>query len=205
MISIKGSRRSHRLVIALEGIDGAGKTTLTNAIKRQFGDNVGILPRTKKGKGCEALINSKLVYNNHCLQIPIYLFLSYVNYFKNLRSIETPITIMDRCFLSNICYYYPVAMKNRMFLWLALLFEIKIFPDQIFIIDEEPSTAHQRDGYQKELDWLISTRNNYLQSAESELLKKYNITIVPKELSVESKASIIIEAIISQWRRKNDS
>ena len=188
--------KSHRLIVAIEGIDGAGKTTLVKAVASRIGEQVCVLSRTKKGKKWANLLNTEFITKRHFIQIPIYLLLSYVNFVKTRKKLHAPVVLMDRCFLSNICYFYPLAMSNRILLSLALLFEIKLFPQAIFLLDEDPVVAQRRDHYQKSLDWLTRTRDNYLAASCASALNAFHIQIVPKEISMEEKVDILCRYII---------
>lgn len=185
----------YKFVIAIEGIDGAGKTTLVNLLKNDFYNDICIYSRTKKGKIGNFLLNHFPLNKCHFLQIPFYYALSIINYFRRERQKSATILLMDRCFLSNICYYYPKAMDNKVLYYLATLFEIKISPKVIFIVDEKAEIAHKRDKMEKSLKWLEQTRLNYLKTIDSKYLRKCNITIIPNTLSIEEKQKIIKQCI----------
>ena len=106
-----------------------------------------------------------------------------------------PVIIMDRCFLSNISYFFPSSLENPFFLKLAMFFEPRIYPEKIFILDVDPSTAQKRDNFQKNIDWLTKTRTTYLKSSKSPLLKKYHIAIIRDLYSIEQKTDIIANYI----------
>ncbi len=147
----------NQIVVAIEGIDGAGKTTLINAICQCFEGKVTIYKRTHKGNFIDKLVSSKMMQKHYILQIPIYLLLSYKNYLLFRLKKKKQIVIMDRCFLSNICYFFPKAILNNKLLYRLLLFEIKMFPQIIFILDVEPKTGRIRDANKKSLKWLEDT------------------------------------------------
>lgn len=192
-----------QIIVAIEGIDGAGKTTLINKMCRDFGEKSIVYKRTKKGKFTEKLISSTIMQKYHILQAPIYLILSYKNYIlfklknKNLKEI----VIMDRCFLSNICYFYPQALKNTHFLKVLLFFEVKMFPRKIFILDVDARTGQARDSNRKSLHWLEITKNAYLESINSNLIKQVAIELLPEELTIDKKSDIVTKYI--EGERKN--
>lgn len=193
----------NRIVVAIEGIDGAGKTTLINEVCQCFEGKVTIYRRTHKGYFINKLVSSEIMQKHYMFQIPIYLLLSYKNYilFKLKRKQE--IVIMDRCFLSNICYFFPKAIWNGKLLDRLLLFEIKIFPQMIFILDVAPKTGRIRDANRKSLEWLENTREAYLNAANSELNKWINITVIQENLSIEEKKKIIINYIKGEKKNGN--
>lgn len=194
--------RKSSLIVAIEGIDGAGKTTLINSLKQELGDRVCVYSRTQKGILVDFLLNHFPLRNSRTLQIPIYFFLSYVNYMKIKKQNQAPILIMDRCFLSNICYYYPMAMDNELLFKFVMLFEVKLHPKEIFIIDEDAVIAHKRDKMKKELEWLIQTRSNYLKSPQAPTLTNYKINVIQSGIRFEDKKEIIIKRLYELWRAK---
>ncbi len=193
----------NQIIVAIEGIDGAGKTTLINAISQCFEGKVTIYKRTHKGNFIDKLVSSKIMQKHYMLQVPIYLILSYKNYILFRLKKKKEIVIMDRCFLSNICYFFPRAIWNNKLLYRLLLFEIKMFPQNIFILDVEPRTGRIRDANRKSLKWLEDTREAYINAANSDLTKWIKITVIQESLSIEEKKKIIINYIKGEMRNGN--
>ena len=189
--------KKSQIIVAIEGIDGAGKTTLIKEICRCLGENSLVYKRTSKGKLMDKLVSSAIMQKYNILQIPIYLMLSYKNYilFKINNKSRNKIIIMDRCFLSNICYFFPKALKNNKLLKKLLFFEVKLFPQKIFILDVEPKKGQMRDENRKSLKWLTATRNAYLEAIDSSVTKLVKIELIPEKLPIEKKCNIIINYI----------
>lgn len=123
--------------------------------------------------------------------------ISYKNYilFKIFNRNKGKILIMDRCFLSNICYFFPEALKNKRLLNKLLFFEVRLFPQKIFILDVEPKTGRIRDSNRKSLKWLKDTRDAYLKATHSNLTQWVNIELIQEDLSIEEKCNIIAKYI----------
>lgn len=187
----------NQIIVAIEGIDGAGKTTLINKICCHFKGEIIVYQRTNKGYLIDKFVSSSIMQKHYMLQIPIYLLISYKNYilFRIIKRNKNKIIIMDRCFLSNICYFFPKALKNKRFLKKLLFFEVKLFPKKIFILDVESKTGQIRDSNRKSLKWLKVTRNAYLEAANSNLTKLVDIELIQDDLSIEEKCNIIIKYI----------
>lgn len=196
-------KNKKRIIIAIEGIDGAGKTTLINKISKIFSEEVIFYSRTQKGKLVDKLVSCKFMKNHYMLQIPIYLFLSYKNFFLfKIHDHNNQIIVMDRCFLSNICYFFPKALFDSSLLKKLLLLEVKLYPQTIFIIDVKPTVGKCRDNNKKSLKWLIHTRDAYLNAEKSLIANWTNIILIKDDLSIENKANIIIKYIqgeIKKW------
>ncbi len=195
--------QKYNLIIAIEGIDGAGKTSLITLLKQELGDRACVYNRTQKGALADFLLNHFPLRDIHVLQIPLYFLLSYINYLKLKKQNQAFVLIMDRCFLSNICYYYPMAMDNKLLFNFTMLFEVKLCPTEIFILDEDAIVAHKRDKMRKKLDWLMQTRSNYLKAAsQAPTLANYRINVIKSGLTPKDKKDIIIERLHKLWREK---
>lgn len=181
-------------IIALEGIDGAGKSTMINQLVQRY--PVSIYQRTKKGKLIDWLVRTRFFKRHIMLQIPIYLLLSYKNYVLYLiKTNKKPLVIMDRCFLSNICYFFPQAINDKKLFTFVMKFEIPLHPKKIFVLDVKPEVGRERDQNKKDLNWLIETRNTYNRTVDAPTLKKYNIQVIEEGLSIREKYNVISEYI----------
>lgn len=193
-----------QIIIALEGIDGAGKSSTIKLLVNKYKPNITVYTRTQKAKLIDKFVSCGFMRKHYMLQVPIYICLSHINLLKiRLQLKNSKIIIMDRCFLSNICYFYPQSLKNKKFFNFIMHFEPRLFPHKIFILDAIPSIAQVRDSFKKDLEWLVNTRRAYLNTQHSKDLKKYNIEILNEKLSIEEKTKIISNYI--QEVIKNDN
>lgn len=185
----------HQVIVALEGIDGAGKSTLINLLNDEFKEIVGTYSRTKKGAILDFILSRKITQNHLGLQAPIYLFLSLKNYIALGKYRYRPIILMDRCFLSNFCYFYFGALFDKRKFKKKLCLEVRLMPQKIFIIDVDPLTAYHRDKKKKQINWLTTTREHYLRVKDSPFMEKYHIEIISPNLTIEQKKDKIADYI----------
>lgn len=83
-----------------------------------------------------------------------------------------------------------------------MILELKIYPDRIFILDEDALVAQKRDKMKKDLNWLKKTRLNYRHSVRANTLKSFPISIVSNRLSIDDKKTLIIDSINAIRRNK---
>ncbi len=181
-----------KIVIALEGIDGSGKSSTIKYIIKKYEPRVIVYSRTKKNKLIDRIVSCDFMRKYYMLQVPIYIYLSHRNYIKRKSQLKSSkIIIMDRCFLSNICYFYPQSLIDQRLFNTLMHFEPRLYPQKIFILDAVPCVAQMRDVHKKDLEWLINTRAAYLNTKYSKNLMNYDIEILSEKLSIEEKAEII--------------
>lgn len=190
------------IVISLEGIDGAGKTTLINLLSSRLGNSVVVYSRCKKSAFVKKVLSFRFIKKIRIIQLPIYVFLANRNYKSIEKSIDenTKVVLMDRCFLSNICYYLPLTMHCNPLFQLLMLTEPPIIPEKIFIVDVDPEVAMERDNYSKAFDWYVSANNNYKKAFNSKSFQKYGIEILKESLTVGGK----VDYIFSYIRNRNN-
>lgn len=92
------------------------------------------------------------------------------------------------------------AEYNRL-LTILLFFEVKLFPQKVFILDVDPKKGQIRDSNKKSLKWLKTTKSAYLKTINSSLAEFMNIELIPEELPIEKKCNVIINYI--EGERKN--
>lgn len=185
-----------KIIIALEGIDGAGKSSTIKLLVDRYKPYITVYTRTQKTKLIDKLVSCNFMRKHYMLQVPIYIYLSHINLLKNrLQLKNSKIIIMDRCFLSNICYFYPQSLNNQRLFKFLMHFEPQLFPQKIFVLDVKPYVAYIRDLYKKDLRWLVNTRSVYLNAQYSKNLSKYNIEVINEKVNVVKKVKIISDYI----------
>lgn len=187
----------NKIIIALEGIDGAGKSTLLENISILLGDkNIYIYKRTQMPLFIKRILNKISFLKYKMLGIILYALIANLNYFKNRSKImSSDIIIMDRCFISNLCYFSRKSLVSKALFKTILSIEPKIFPQNIFILEVDISVAFNRDPFKKSMTWLNWTYENYVNLKNSFINDLYNIHYIPKEYNIDKKIEIILNTI----------
>lgn len=182
-----------RYYLAIEGIDGGGKTTTIKYLQSRYNNQIDLYQRTYKPEWIKPLVNCKMFKTFHSIQVIVYLFLAHYNFWLfQKKDNGRRIVLMDRCFLSNICYFFPAALEKKPLRKMLLKIEPRIFPDMIYILDAAPEVAWKRDGRKKDLDWLKKTREFYIKAG---LIKEFAIEIIPPMSEIDGPYTIISQAI----------
>ena len=72
-----------KIIIALEGIDGAGKSTIINFLVNILKSDVAVYARTRKSGLIDKVVSCKFMRKHYMFQVPIYIFLSHINLFRS--------------------------------------------------------------------------------------------------------------------------
>jgi thymidylate kinase len=177
-------KRHDSFIIILEGIDGAGKQTLSNALKDHIEQNIGAFSR-RATDGAHLDVEKVELYN-----FPDYNSLTGELLKKMLNSpnpdIETVATlfaldrklintgdddfekikIFNRYYPSNFVYHKDLGLKK-----LIGLERDSYIGDIVFILDITPDESfkrrpERRDNYEKNRSQLINARDRYLNLAK---------------------------------------
>ena len=144
-------------------------------------------------------MNNRFFKKCQLVQIPVYLFLAHYNYWDFLKhDRQNRIVIMDRCFLTNICYFFPSALSKKSFRKALIKLEPSIIPNKVYVLDVDPVEAWERDNHSKDLGWLTKTRNAYIQAG---ILNDYEVEIIPQMADIDGP-SLYIASIIDEIIKK---
>lgn len=175
------------MYIALEGVEGCGKTTVINILKRRLkerGKTFQVVkePGTTKigNKIREILLHD---YENELdLNTELLLFMASRSSMIHqvIRPIQEEFILSDRCFLSSLAYQcnFDADLAQRIYRMHLELFEGNL-PDKIFFIDIHPSKAlcrkSQKDINKYEKKAMIFHEKVY--HMYKEVLKEYSIAV----------------------------
>ncbi len=165
-------------LIAIEGIDGAGKTTIAKFLKEkleEFGIDTIILKEPSESEYGRKIKSSNVRLKPE-EELELFILDRKYNVENNiLPALEKCVTvIMDRYYYSNVAYQGArgispdfILEKNE---------EIAPKPDLTIILDINPETAIERVKYRgkrsvfEELEYLRKVRNIYLSLKSNEIV-----------------------------------
>lgn len=198
----------NKLFVAIEGIDGSGKTTVSRHLAKSFEDQ-GIkvfLTREPTEDLPETMIRSN--FNNGVALF----FLFMADRAKHEDTIamklsENYLVISDRFLASSFAYQGPIIEKyfgnfEDTFKWMRMVsMPLKLLPDITFLLDIDPVMAMDRiRNREKSLfekpEYLAQVRKYYLATASS------NTVVLNAGLPLEEKLAVMMETINSLYFRK---
>jgi len=198
----------NKLFVAIEGIDGSGKTTVSRHLAKSFEDQ-GIkvfLTREPTEDLPETMIRSN--FNNGVALF----FLFMADRAKHEDTIamklsENYLVISDRFLASSFAYQGPIIEKyfgnfEDTFKWMRMVsMPLKLLPDITFLLDIDPVMAMERiRNREKSLfekpEYLAQVRKYYLATASS------NTVVLNAGLPLEEKLAVMMETINSLYFRK---
>lgn len=206
--------------ITIEGIDGAGKTTIINELKKHFFDKTHnkfffknkevIFTREPGNSGNEFLLKTRdLIVNYEILPITE-LFLLQANRAEHIQKFifpllkEDKIVICDRFIDSTFVYQGLKGIKDQDIIKTNKLATLGINPKITYLIDLDPKMAQKRIKKNKrvinkfdqyDLDFHNKIRKRYLDLANKEK-KRFVLIDGNKEILQ------IVETIIKDLNKK---
>jgi dTMP kinase len=205
--------KSGRL-IAFEGIDGAGKKTLTRFLKKQLtkeGMSVETFRYPDYGSPWGRIIKRYL--DNKLELDPVEQFFTYfTDILKDQAKLEELLAkgdfvIVDRYFASTVAFQSAQGFSYRRAL--AVLDQVKpIIPDIGFFIEVAPKTAMQRcqrrtppDRHERDLALLTAVAKQYWHLVyDGVLAKRWLVLDGNKSLDViKTKLSELMTGVMASW------
>ena len=177
-------KRHESFIIIIEGIDGAGKQTLSNALKQHIESNIGAFSRRATDGGYSdveevelynfpdynsltgELLKKMLNSPNPDIEVIATLF-ALDRKLKNIGDDDfTKIKIFNRYYQSNFVYHKNLGLKK-----LIELERDSYIGDVVFILDISPDESYRRrperrDNYENSRAELMNIRNRYLEFAK---------------------------------------
>ncbi len=140
-------KNTNDLYICIEGIDGCGKTTVINELKKLYPDAVFTRePGSEQDKFC-SIVRRILLEDGVQIDDEVSLYLFIADRIQHMKKVVIPalvnnrMVISDRCFLSTFAYQQKFGIDYLF----AIHSQITMAdPDIIFIIDTDPKIAYQR-------------------------------------------------------------
>lgn len=179
--TIKRKVLSRGILIAIEGIDGAGKTTQTEKLKEKLTmkgyDVISLHEPTKGiwGKKIENIVENGRRGISPEIELNYFILDRIEDVEKNIKPSlqKKKIVIMDRYYFSTVCYQGArgldldyIEKKNE---------EIAPIPDITIIIDIEPEVALKRIKQSRpSLTPNHFERKTYLEYVRKNFLKQFN-------------------------------
>lgn len=190
--------------LALEGVDGSGKTTVGKALVAALAQRgvEAILVREPGGTDVGEAVRS-LLLDSESLDDWAEVFLFAAQRAELAREVIAPALAADTWVISDRTYYSSIAYQGRARgLGEDRVREINetgldgVIPDHVFVLDVEPDVALQRqhrpDRIGKEgVDFQAAVRSCYLELAEAE----EKVTVLAGRLSVDEMVSEILEVV----------
>lgn len=190
--------------IALEGVDGSGKSTVGRALVERLGDlgEEAILVREPGGTDVGEAVR-RLLLDSDSLDHWAEVFLFAAQRAELAREVIAPALEKGNWVVSDRTYYSSIAYQGRA----RGLGEERVrsinetgldgvLPDHVFILDVEPDVALARqdrpDRIGKEgVDFQAAVRSCYLELAEAE----EKVVVVDGTMSVDDMVEKILEIV----------
>lgn len=201
------------LFVAIEGIEGAGKTTQAKLLERKLKEAGYDVLRTREpgGTWLGERVRRLLLYSPEemCPEAELALYLSaraqlvkevIIPALKNGKFV-----IADRFVHSTLAYQgYGRGLSLRELRRMLFFFTGGILPDITFLIDISPEKGLNRvkgsDRFESlSLDFHRKVRRGYLEMARQ---KPFQMKIINGDMKIEEISEIIFEETMNFWRKR---
>ncbi len=158
------------MVVAFEGIDGSGKTTLSKKLYKFLKDRGLKVKLLSEPGGTEFGREVKRLLEEFKLEplTEVFLFNSArLELYKRIKSLKEEVIILDRCYISTYAYQgYGRGVSLKLLKELINSLPYKVDLDFIFYLDLSPEDALKRKvkrGRFEDLNFLKRVREGYLK------------------------------------------
>lgn len=150
------------MYIALEGIDGSGKSTIAKVLSKKYEDAEFIREpgTTKFGEEMRTVLFNNVETVNSPIAIQIGMLAISADLRKYIE--KRPFVIADRCFLSA-CYCKDLVEEMDVREWLKLSLNYVAIPDMIIYLDISADTSISRLSNRETIEAFDSFKKEEIQ------------------------------------------
>ena len=193
------------MIVCIEGLDGAGKTTQVHMLYKHFrskGVETTVIPHPDYSSAYGKMIKEYL-HGSEKADVKA-LFLTYladiVKDSEKIRDADRKgVAILDRYYASTVAYQSAGGFPYENAKVLVLLLDLPV-PDKLFYLDIKPEEAFRRksamdtrlDRHEKDIEFLGKVRQFYLEQAYDKFPSRWVVFD-----SMESKEKIH-ESIVNE-------
>ncbi|ACP38114.1 dTMP kinase [Saccharolobus islandicus] len=164
-------------LIAIEGIDGSGKTTLANLLKEHLESKMKLNVIVTREPFSEDIIKliEKIGWNDPILLVLLFAADReiHVNWLSKIK--DADLIILDRYYFSSIAYQGALGVDEQ---WIKMVNSYFPKPDMVILLDLPIEVAisrikNDKFNFEEKIKSLAKVREKYLK-----LAKEYNFYIV---------------------------
>lgn len=195
--------------LVLEGIDGSGKSTIAEIIKRNI-EKLGIrtyITREPTESPTGQILKKYMDIVHYSLRNPIYEALLFAtDRIYHLTHLIIPLlkkgylVICDRYVYSSLAYQSINGVDET---WIGIINKYILKPDLAIFLDVKPNIAIKRLKKSRNIfefyDFLIKVYNNYIKLVNKGELERVDGTKEPNSIAEE-----IIKNILNKWKKINN-
>lgn len=155
------------VIIAVEGIDGSGKTTFCAALAERLG--IGILKFPNKETASGRKLYSMLADGSARAEPMLFQALQAVNRYEVAGELQGESLILDRYWLSSVAYGAAAGLDRD---WLVQINELLPQPTMWVYLDLDPAESfrrrpERRDSFEGDLSFTRRAAHEYLRTIAS--------------------------------------
>ncbi|QGA54448.1 dTMP kinase [Sulfolobus sp. E5-1-F] len=167
-----------RKLVAIEGIDGSGKTTLANLLKEYLESKMKLNVIVTREPFSEDIIKliEKIGWNDPILLVLLFAAdrALHINWLSKIQD-DTNLIILDRYYFSSIAYQGALGVDEQ---WIKMVNSYFPKPDMVILLDLPIEVAisrikNDKFNFEEKIRSLAKVREKYLK-----LAKEYNFYII---------------------------